>query len=666
MSKFILFNKVVSICIYTLILSVLAFGQSDAVRTDLNKSFKKFNVVRFNDNGELRRAEAGQSISVPTADKNYELNLTPHDLRTAAFRAEETNQIGSFPLERSAATTYKGTIAGENGSKVRLTIDGSKIEGYFMTATGRRFFVEPATNYSRAANARDSVVFETTDMVKSVEFVCHSELEDKIERGKELIGSRSVEAFTTTRVIEIATETDFAFVTALGGAAQANNEVLSILNMIEGDYETQLGLSFDVVFQHAWTSQDPFNGASPSAMLNSFLNYWNTNYPQSSVSRDTAHIWTSRVNLLGQGLSKLGVICSNPASSYGMSGRINYESIQYVLSAHEIGHNLNANHATIVQGCDNTIMSPVVSNLTPLDFCQFSRSEIINFTAANGSCLSERTVVPTEFDYDGDGKSDVSVFRPSNGVWYLNRSSAGFIGAAFGVGSDKIVPADYDGDGVTDIAVYRSGSWYLQRSRLGFTGIVFGDGDDIPAPADYDGDNKADIAVFRPSNGAWYVQGSRTGFYSVPFGQRGDVPVPADYDGDNKADINVFRPSNGGWYRLNSSNNQFYGALFGQNGDKALAADFDGDGKTDLAIYRPSNGGWYRITSSNNSFAATSFGNAADFPTAADYDGDGKTDIAVYRPSNGVWYRYNSGNGAFVGISFGTGTDLPTQSFYLP
>ena len=666
MSKTNLLDKIVLSCIYTLILSVTAFAQINNVQNDLNKSFKKFNLVRFNENGGLRNVEAGQSIVIPTTDKNFELNLTPHDLRTAAFRAEETNQTGSFPLERSAVTTYKGKIAGENSSKVRLTIDGSKIEGYFMTATGRRFFIEPATNYSKAANAEDSVVFETTDMLKSVEFVCHSELEDKIERGKEIIGSRSFQSFTTLRVIEIATETDFAFVSESGGAVQANNEVLSILNMIEGDYETELGLSFDVVFQHAWSTEDPYNGASATAMLNSFLSYWNTNYPRTSVPRDTAHIWTSRPNLAGQGLSKLGVICSNPTSAYGMSGRINYESIQFVLSAHEIAHNLNANHAATTQGCDNTIMNPIVSNLTSLNFCQFSRAEIINFAASSGSCLSERTIVPTKFDYDGDGKSDISVFRPSNGAWYLQQSSAGFTGAAFGIGSDKIVPADYDGDGKTDIAVYRDGSWYLNRSQLGFTGIAFGDGNDIPAPADYDGDGKADLAVFRPSSGVWYVQGSRAGFYSVLFGQRGDIPVPADFDGDNKADINIFRPSNGGWYRLNSSNNEFYGVLFGQNGDKALAADFDGDGKADLAIFRPSNGGWYRIKSSNNSFVATTFGVATDVPTPADFDGDGKTDVAVYRSGNGTWYRYNSSNGAFVGIYFGAGTDIPTQSFYLP
>ncbi len=274
----------------------------------------------------------------------------------------------------------------------------------------------------------------------------------------------------------------------------------------------------------------------------------------------------------------------------------------------------------------------------------------------------------SQFDFDSDGKSDISIYRPSAGDWYLQRSREGLFGMRFGFGSDKIIPADYDGDGKTDIAVYRpsDGTWYVVKSSDGtFAYHVFGLAEDVPVPGDFDGDGRADISVFRPSDSTWYRLNSSNGsFFGRQFGAGGDKPVMGDFDGDGKADLALFRPSNGVWYQIRSSDGSFFGEQFGIGDDKIVPADYDGDGKTDLAVYRASNGFWYIKRSLTGAFTQTAFGAAADIAAPGDFDGDGKADICVFRPSEGQWYRLNSSNGMFDAFPFGTNGDRPTQSAF--
>ncbi len=269
-------------------------------------------------------------------------------------------------------------------------------------------------------------------------------------------------------------------------------------------------------------------------------------------------------------------------------------------------------------------------------------------------------------DFDGDGKAEFAVYRPSSGNWYLlNSVSNSFRAVQFGAAIDKPVAGDYDGDGFADVAVYRNGFWYItQSSDNSFRAVQFGESSDKPAPDDYDGDGKTDIAVFRPSSGTWYLLRSSQGFTGVQFGQSGDIPVNGDYDGDGRSDISVYRPSSGSWYRLNSSNGAFNAAQFGTAEDKPAVGDYDADGIYDLAVFRPSSGVWY-LFKSQEGFTATQFGISSDVPIPADYDGDGRTDIAVFRPSSGTWYGLQSSNG-FSAVQFGTSGDVPVPSAFVP
>jgi murein tripeptide amidase MpaA len=266
-------------------------------------------------------------------------------------------------------------------------------------------------------------------------------------------------------------------------------------------------------------------------------------------------------------------------------------------------------------------------------------------------------------DFDGDGQTDVSVFRQSNGTWYASLSANnGFFAAQFGANGDRPTPQDFDGDGRADLSVFRGGAWYrINSSNNAFSAVNFGLADDIPAAADYDGDGRADIAVFRPSNGTWYGLRSSTGaFFATPFGSNGDAPVVGDYDGDGRADFAVFRPSNGTWYLLQTTAG-FAGIGFGASGDRPVQGDYDGDGRTDVAVFR--NGTWYLLRSTQG-FTAVNFGVSTDVPAPGDYDGDGKTDTAVFRA--GVWYILQSANNQLRAVNFGTSGDLPAPAAYLP
>ncbi len=279
------------------------------------------------------------------------------------------------------------------------------------------------------------------------------------------------------------------------------------------------------------------------------------------------------------------------------------------------------------------------------------------------------------FDFDGDGRTDISIFRPGTGTWWINQSTDGLFAVPFGLAGDTLTPADYDGDGKSDISVWRPGAagaaaiYILNSSDFSVTAKLFGQtGDDPYVVGDWDGDGKADPAVYRDS-----AAGSQSRFYYIGsdnnpgngitflnWGTTGDKPLRGDFDGDGKRDLAVFRPSNQVWYINQSSDASVRYESFGFATDIRLDGDFDGDGKTDLAVYRESELNWYYQKSSNLDLVKFPFGLAGDQLAPGDYDGDGKTDVAVFR--NGQWIINNSGSGVDQYTNFGITGDISVPS----
>ena len=273
-------------------------------------------------------------------------------------------------------------------------------------------------------------------------------------------------------------------------------------------------------------------------------------------------------------------------------------------------------------------------------------------------------------DFDGDGRSDLTIYNAPSGMWFTLTSTSGYRAAErtnWGGSTYAPLAGDFDGDGKIDRAVYHAstGWWYVLLSNANFTTsrtLNVGGPGWTPVPGDYDGDGRTDAVVYNPSSGQWYGLLSRSNYtttVNVWLGGAGYTPVPADFDGDGRTDVAVYASATGMWtVRLSSSN--FVSGIskaVGGTGYVPVPADFDGDGKADFTVYRSSTGLWYGLKSSAN-YTTTlnvSWGGAGYAPVKGDFDGDGRADLGVYHQASGGWYILLSGANYTTALARGWG-----------
>jgi hypothetical protein len=369
---------------------------------DLAKVLTRHDLVEFEPRRVAEQVRTTGRLTVPSSSGTFELTLAAHDLRSSNYRAQVSLDGGEVrALDRGPVRTYKGTVAGIEGAQARFTIDDTTLEGMIITPT-RLYFVEPAKRYSSLAGSKDYLVYSDSDVIENSFGECGTTMAEKVGAEAARVKSQvptslahgdTEELFAPPRVVDLATEADFEYYTFFGSnAVNANNEIIGIMNQVDGIYNTQFGIRFSIVFQNVWaTASDPYTSTDSDVALDQFRDEWNSN--RGSVARDLAHMWTGKdFDDTTVGIAyRPGLDCPLGPVSYGMSQRLGSSPAKFLLAAHEIGHNFNATHTDGEPGCDNTIMTSTLGGGTLQQFCPFSVNQIETHANSRVACLSQAT-----------------------------------------------------------------------------------------------------------------------------------------------------------------------------------------------------------------------------------------------------------------------------------
>ena len=270
--------------------------------------------------------------------------------------------------------------------------------------------------------------------------------------------------------------------------------------------------------------------------------------------------------------------------------------------------------------------------------------------------------------------------------WGLNSSDLGVTGVEWGDSTEleSQLTADFDGDGKDDITVWRpvpEGAYFFSINSSDFTirQTGFGQAFDNPyAVGDYDGDGIDDPAVYRcPETFGtcyfYYRQSSipDSGNYAVAWGvgQEFDfVPFPGDFNGDGRRDFAIqgespSNPGNGIFYININGTSSFSGVEWGLLTDRVVSGDFDGDGKSDFTVTRPDANSvlWWYVLEQDGGTQFVPWGDIQDFETPGDYDGDGRDDFAIYRwnTTDATFWVQPSNGSSYFAVTWGQPEDRP-------
>ena len=372
-----------------------------AVRAALDALLYEYSTFEIPTASIDRQVRETGRVRIHLGNQTFDLTLEPNDMRGESFRETLMTSVGEVTLPERPLSTFKGTVVGDPDSIVRLTVLPDLFEGYIKTDE-EWIFLDPLTNYGSpdeiGSLSGAVVLYREGDVRPEAIGKCGAgALEHDLHRLGLVAGtatdglSSHFDASHIRRRLQVATDGDGQLFQRYGNPG-VFNFMAGVLNRVDGIYNT---LNIDVVvsFQQAWSSisGDPYTSLNASTTLNQLRSWWNAN--RGDINRDTVHQFSGK-NFSGGtiGIAFVGVVCNAPSFAYGISEDQQNTVLNGRLTAHELGHNLSAQHDDQI-GCANCNGSgPIMCSFIQVNgtdtWSSCSRSAIGNHVDNNGFCMN--------------------------------------------------------------------------------------------------------------------------------------------------------------------------------------------------------------------------------------------------------------------------------------
>jgi len=333
----------VALVVFTLAATVLA----DSIHPDLKQS----KVITLDVASIERKAQSGEPFELALGEKPVSVSLVPDPIwPEQGLTILEIQKDGSTTKSVVKGNiTYTGQVAGESSKAAgaRFTIVDGVLVGSVRTGA-EAWFIEPLARFDPKADKSQYVVYEAHEAGIDIDFGGDAVRADTVNDPNP---PRKCPAPDDRIAVAMVSDREYIAIPHVLNFWQRQTVLLHQINSV---YELQFGKQFRLGTVMADSNNSFLRSTNAGALLgelDDLVEPWLNLNPAQELCSDLVHLTTGK-DLAGNTYGK----ANQPgATSLTQQTRGNDEFLylqNYIVMAHEIGHNLDAIHPEAVQYCE--------------------------------------------------------------------------------------------------------------------------------------------------------------------------------------------------------------------------------------------------------------------------------------------------------------------------